>query len=127
MKKNRIRLTESQLHRVIKESVKKVLKENYGSLGTYYEQLKSYLLHRKDCVQQHHQNGVDTFQIKEDLVLDGKRCKSVNFCVNNAKDDEYISVEGYGIIQDDQTCAKVLYALKNHEAIEKDTYSSYTL
>lgn len=28
MNKNRIRLTESQLHRVIKESVKSVLKEN---------------------------------------------------------------------------------------------------
>lgn len=28
MNKNRIRLTESQLHRVIKESVKKMLKEN---------------------------------------------------------------------------------------------------
>ena len=30
MKKNRIRLTESQLHRVIKESVKRILKENEG-------------------------------------------------------------------------------------------------
>ena len=30
MKKNRIRLTESQLHKVIKESVKKVLREAYG-------------------------------------------------------------------------------------------------
>lgn len=124
---NKIRLSESQLHRVIKESVKKVLKENYGSLGTYYEQLKSYLLHRKDCVQQHHQNGVDTFQIKEDLVLHGRKCNYVCFCVDNTKDEEYISVGGYGIIQDDKTCALVLYALKNHEAIEKDGYSSYTL
>lgn len=34
MNKNRIRLTESQLHRVIKESVKKMLKENeQQSLG----------------------------------------------------------------------------------------------
>lgn len=31
MKKNRIKLTESQLHRVIKESVKKVLKEAYNA------------------------------------------------------------------------------------------------
>lgn len=35
MKKNRIRLTESQLHRVIKESVRKILKET--SLADYYE------------------------------------------------------------------------------------------
>lgn len=33
MKKNRIRLTESQLHRVIKESVKKVLKETEYLMG----------------------------------------------------------------------------------------------
>ena len=34
MNKNKIRLTESQLHRVIKESVKKILKENeQQSLG----------------------------------------------------------------------------------------------
>lgn len=31
MKKNRIRLTESQLHRVIKESVNKILEERYMS------------------------------------------------------------------------------------------------
>lgn len=33
MKQNRIRLTESQLHRVIKESVNKVLKEGEYSMG----------------------------------------------------------------------------------------------
>ena len=33
MKKNRIRLTESQLHRVIKESVNKVLKEDFDTIS----------------------------------------------------------------------------------------------
>ena len=33
MKKNRIRLTESQLHRVIKESVIKVLKEEFDTIS----------------------------------------------------------------------------------------------
>lgn len=33
MKKNRIRLTESQLHKVIKESVMKVLRESFSPLS----------------------------------------------------------------------------------------------
>lgn len=36
MRTNRIRLTESQLHRVIKESVKRVLKEHDNLDGTFY-------------------------------------------------------------------------------------------
>lgn len=35
MKKNRIRLTESQLHKVIKESVKKVLKEDIDTDNSF--------------------------------------------------------------------------------------------
>ena len=42
MNKNRIRLTESQLHRVIKESVKRVLNEEHGF---------SYLGHMKDAIE----------------------------------------------------------------------------
>lgn len=38
MNKNRIRLTESQLHRVIKESVKKILKEDYWH-DKYYDEV----------------------------------------------------------------------------------------
>lgn len=37
MNKNRIRLTESQLHRVIKESVNRVLKEGHSSSAVYDE------------------------------------------------------------------------------------------
>lgn len=33
MNKNRMRLTESQLHNVIKESVNRVLNENFGNIG----------------------------------------------------------------------------------------------
>ena len=42
MKKNRIRLTESQLHRVIKESVKRALNEENGF---------SYLGHMRDAIE----------------------------------------------------------------------------
>lgn len=41
MRKNRIRLTESQLHRVIKESVKRVLNE-YWNQGSNYVSTDGY-------------------------------------------------------------------------------------
>ena len=40
MNKNKIRLTESQLHRVIKESVKKILRE--GPFDPYDEKYKDF-------------------------------------------------------------------------------------
>lgn len=40
MKKNRIRLNESQLHRVIKESVNKVLRENMSNEMGYVRKTK---------------------------------------------------------------------------------------
>ena len=47
MKKNRIRLSEAQLHRVIKESVRKVLKEEMeGSNATY--DARSKCLHGRE-------------------------------------------------------------------------------
>ena len=52
MNKNRIRLTESQLHRVIKESVKKVLKEDlyhtYGVEFTPNEALRQFKINMYD-------------------------------------------------------------------------------
>ena len=47
MKKNRVRLTESQLHRVIKESVKRVLREANGMedlAASYQGVTKSYAI-----------------------------------------------------------------------------------
>ena len=34
--KRRIRLSESDLHRIVKESVRRILKEDNGTLGRYY-------------------------------------------------------------------------------------------
>ena len=46
---NRIRLTESQLHKVIKESVDKVLKENPADFGTAYDR-RGKEIHEGDIV-----------------------------------------------------------------------------
>ena len=44
MKKNTIKLTESELKRVIAESVKKVLRESYGEESDFYYNLHPHIL-----------------------------------------------------------------------------------
>ena len=60
MNKNRIRLTESDLHRIIRESVNNVLKENavYNSDNSdeLYEEIMSHLQTAYDLCKEYRQN-----------------------------------------------------------------------
>lgn len=44
MNKNRIRLTESQLHNIIKQSVRKILNEGRGSFGGIVDMVTESLM-----------------------------------------------------------------------------------
>lgn len=80
MKKNRIRLTESKLHGIIKESVKRVLKETYSYLDPY-EDLDPYDYERM-MYNDYHARGEEAYSdimngVYDDLVpqwADEERC-----------------------------------------------------
>lgn len=70
MNKNRIRLTESQLHNVIKESVKKVLKEGVPTSSKYDQNIVSAT--RDSSLQ-----GYDTLRAAiEDLKITQEQIRS---------------------------------------------------
>lgn len=79
MKKNRIRLTESQLHRVIKESVKRVLKESGDTpevalkIGKVDARNTLTNKGKKNDAYNHffHKNGELTFPENGDFYYDG--------------------------------------------------------
>ena len=57
MKTNRIRLTESQLHNVIKESVKRVLNEQMSDLKEPYYKLNNAINGFIDVLESNYVNG----------------------------------------------------------------------
>lgn len=61
MRKNRVRLTEAQLHRVIKESVSRILKEGNFDLGKYSVMLYDAIL-----------ESYEAQEIAEDMGLDSE-------------------------------------------------------
>lgn len=67
MKKNRIRLTESQLHKVIKESVKRVLNEDVSVIDDVYKRL--YRVHDeiRDIQHQLQREAPEAYQALEHL------------------------------------------------------------
>ena len=71
MKKNRIRLTESQLHRVIKESVKNVLKEDaeypLSSTNISYDQLIDVALEKWKDIENEIKEGDFVNLLNRDL------------------------------------------------------------
>lgn len=78
MKKNRIRLTEAQLHKVIKESVKKVLRETHYTTSINIEDEIDSLLNT---------DGLDVDDAEEKLQTLGKlRC--VDEKIDDGIDDE---------------------------------------
>lgn len=60
MKKNTVRLTESQLHQVIKESVKKVLKEGFGD-GHIERALQQLIDTYMDTNNEEESSAIDCF------------------------------------------------------------------
>ena len=72
MKTNRIRLTESQLHNVIKESVKRVLNEQMSDLKEAYYKLNNAINGFVDVLESNYVNGelVQKLKTVQDDVTD---------------------------------------------------------
>lgn len=77
--KNRVRLTESDLHRIVKESVKRIIDEAYDDFATNHNSLKKY------------SSDFDTFLCDNGKINNDRRNNLIN-----AQEKQYLRNKGIG-------------------------------